>query len=424
MMSVSRMALVAALGGSAVLLATPADAQRRNRNQQPAAAAAQPQGRTLNLSREERAVLVPLEAAAAGADRAAQDAALAAAQPVVRGADARYAFARFQMRIATQRNDNAMMARGVDMAIDSGAAPPEEMVVLLGAQGDAALQANDNAKAERALTRLSQLRPNDIDVQARLAQLRINQGRVGEGLTALQTAISASTAAGQRAPENWYRFALARSFDSRDPAVRSRAVGFGRALVGAYPTAVNWRDALLVYREVAGLDTAAQIDLSRLMVAAGALAGERDYYEFANSLNQGGYPAEAKAVLDAGIARRMVDANRSPFRELLATANGRIPADRADLPASQRTALAAATGTPALRTGDAFLGYARYPEAIALYQAALQKGGVDANLVNTRLGIAYALSGQRPLAEATFRAVTGPRAELAAFWLLWLQQPR
>ncbi|MEA3017142.1 MAG: hypothetical protein QOI38_1864, partial [Sphingomonadales bacterium] len=111
-----------------------------------------------------------------------------------------------------------------------------------------------------------------------------------------------------------------------------------------------------------------------------------------------------------------------PFRELLAAANGRIPADRADLPASQRTALAAATGTSALRTGDAFLGYARYPEAIALYQAALQKGGVDANLVNTRLGIAYALSGQRQLAETTFRAVTGPRADLAAFWMLWLQQ--
>jgi hypothetical protein len=158
------------------------------------------------------------------------------------------------------------------------------------------------------------------------------------------------------------------------------------------------------------------------MLASGSLAGERDYFDFANALNQGGYPAEAKAVLDAGISRRMVDGARSPFRELLQTANARLAADRADLPNSQRSALAAATGTPALRTGDAFLGHARYPEAIALYQAALQKGGVDANIVNTRLGIAYALSGQRPLAETAFRAVTGPRAEVAAFWLLWLSQ--
>jgi hypothetical protein len=127
-------------------------------------------------------------------------------------------------------------------------------------------------------------------------------------------------------------------------------------------------------------------------------------------------------VLDEGVRVRQIDAARSPFREMLSLANQRIPADRADLPSSQRTALAAATGVPALRTGDAFLGYARYPEAIALYQAALQKGGVDTNVANTRLGIALALAGRRPEAEAAFRAVTGARADVAALWLLWLSQ--
>ena len=53
-------------------------------------------------------------------------------------------------------------------------------------------------------------------------------------------------------------------------------------------------------------------------------------------------------------------------------------------------------------------------------RAALQKGGQDANMVNTRLGAALALAGQRAEAEAAFRAVTGQRAELAQLWLLWL----
>ena len=44
----------------------------------------------------------------------------------------------------------------------------------------------------------------------------------------------------------------------------------------------------------------------------------------------------------------------------------------------------------------------------------------DANLANTRLGASLALAGQRAEAETAFRAVTGPRAELAQFWLLWL----
>lgn len=424
MMSVSRFALGAALalGGSAVLVTTAAEAQTAPRGRQTRPQTVQAQGRTLSLTAAERTALVPLDAAARGTDRAAQDAALAAAQAVVRSPDARYAFARYQMAIAIQRSDNAMLSRSVDMAIDSGVAPAEELPTYLSSQAQLATEARDFPKAERALARLSELRPGDVETQIALARLRISQGNVANGLQTIQRAIAARQAAGQPAPESWHRFALATAHGSRDAAVRAQIVPLATGLVRAFPTGVNWRDALLIYREVTTPDAQTNLDVYRLMLQAGALSGERDYYDFANALNQGGYPAEAKAVLDAGIARRMVDAGRSPFRELLATANGRLPADRSDLPNSQRAALAAATGTPALRTGDAFLGYARYPEAIALYQAALQKGGVDANVVNTRLGIAYALSNQRPLAEAAFRAVTGPRAQLAAFWLLWLQQ--
>ena len=67
-------------------------------------------------------------------------------------------------------------------------------------------------------------------------------------------------------------------------------------------------------------------------------------------------------------------------------------------------------------------------EAVKLYTEfgypALQKGGQDVNLVNTRLGAALALAGQRAEAEAAFRLVTGPRAELAQLWLFWLSSHR
>lgn len=425
MKSVSRLAITAALamGATSALIPAPAEAQRAPRpGSRPAQAQVQVQGRTLNLSPAERTALVALDAAARGTDRDAQDAALAAARPVIRSADARYAFARYQMTIGLQRTDSAMTGSAVDMALESGVVPAEELPTFLSSQAAMAIQANDNAKAERALTRLNELQPGNVDIQVQLAQLRVNQGRVSEGLRALQGAIQSRQTAGQAAPEAWHRFAVANSYNSRDAAIRAQAPAFARGLVTAYPTAVNWRDALMILRETSSLDAAAQLDLWRLQLAAGALTGERDYFDFANTLNQGGLPGEAKSVLDAGIRARMVDAARSPFRELLTTANGRIAADRADLPNSQRTALAAATGTAALRTGDAFFGYGRYPEAIALYQAALQKGGIDANVANTRLGIAYALSGQRPQAETAFRAVTGARADLAQMWMLWLQR--
>ena len=71
-------------------------------------------------------------------------------------------------------------------------------------------------------------------------------------------------------------------------------------------------------------------------------------------------------------------------------------------------------------TGDAYLGYGEYAKAAELYRAALTKSGVDTNLANLRLGIALARSGDKAGATAAFNAVTGPRADIAKYWLLYL----
>jgi hypothetical protein len=61
----------------------------------------------------------------------------------------------------------------------------------------------------------------------------------------------------------------------------------------------------------------------------------------------------------------------------------------------------------------------RLPNSIVLLS---RRAGVDANLVNSRLGMALALGGRRAEAETAFKAVTGARASLASYWLLWLAQ--
>jgi len=116
----------------------------------------------------------------------------------------------------------------------------------------------------------------------------------------------------------------------------------------------------------------------------------------------------------------MLDTGEAAVRQLV-TANTRAAAtERAGLARARTQALAASTGAPALAAGDAHFGNGQFAEAAELYRAALQKGGADANVVNTRLGASLALAGQRAEAEAAFRAVTGPRADLASFWLAWL----
>ena len=126
-------------------------------------------------------------------------------------------------------------------------------------------------------------------------------------------------------------------------------------------------------------------------------------------------------MLDEGVSRGKLRAGGA-HTDLLARANGAVAEDRAGLAGQRAAALAAAQARPAIGLADAFASYGQYAEAVELYRAALGKGGADADLINTRLGIAHAHAGQRAEAEAAFRAVTGTRADLAAFWLLWLER--
>jgi predicted Zn-dependent protease len=71
---------------------------------------------------------------------------------------------------------------------------------------------------------------------------------------------------------------------------------------------------------------------------------------------------------------------------------------------------------------EGYYGHGEYAKAAEFYRLALQKGSVDANLVNTRLGMALAQAGRKAEAETALKAVTGPRADLAGLWLLWLNQ--
>jgi Tfp pilus assembly protein PilF len=106
-------------------------------------------------------------------------------------------------------------------------------------------------------------------------------------------------------------------------------------------------------------------------------------------------------------------------------AGGKTAGDRASLAASERTAGSAATGKVALSTADAYLGYGDNDKAIALYKTALTKGGIDTDTANTHLGVALFRAGQKDAARAAFTAVNanGTRGDIAAFWLLYLDQP-
>jgi tetratricopeptide (TPR) repeat protein len=384
----------------------------------PAAAAAAPQ-RSYKFSKEERAALQPIETAVKARDWAKATSLAAAAQPAMQGTDAKYALGQFELQIGIGANDKAMQAKAINDLIASGGVPAAELPNLYRNQAAFALQANNNAAAEAAFQRVIQLAPNDPEAYVNLARIRNDTRRPQEALQAMDKAIELKRAAGQPVDVSWYRYALKIAYDNR---MKADSLRISRALVAAYPTKENWRDTLIIFREVNTLDRNTTVDLLRLMRASKALTSERDWYDLAEALGNAGLPGEEQAVLQEGASLHVVDLNKAGFREMMQSASSRVAADRASLPGIEAKALAAPTGTIALNTGDAYYGYGNYAKAATLYRAALGKSGVDPNVVNFHLGMALAMSGDKAGAQAAFRAVTGPRAEVAGLWMAWLGQ--
>jgi len=384
----------------------------------PPAAPAQPE-RQYDLSRAERTALAPALQAVGASNWAAAEAALPAADVAARGADAKYVVAQIRLRIGINTNNAPLQARAIDDLIASGGALPAEMPGLLENQARLARAAGDTAKADRALAQLAALNPSDPGARLRIAQGLVAQQDWPAALQAYQQIFQAEQQAGRPISEEWRKQILTVAYRGR---MGPQTVTYARELVTAFPTQSNWHDALVIYGEMGNGGEGAKLDTYRLMRAVGAMSAERDYVEYADAAMSGFMYGEVKAVLDEGLARNAIATNAGWARERLATANQRIASDRPTLAGERTAALAGSNATAALRTGDAFFSYGQYAEAAELYRAALQKGAADANLANMRLGEALALGGQRAEAEAAFRAVAGPRAELAQLWLLWLSR--
>ena len=307
------------------------------------AAIAQPsrravQARALDLSRDERAAIAALQAAASGVDRAAQDSALAAARAVARSADARYALAHYQLEIARARGDQQMQTQAVDALVESGLAGPDELPALLAHQATRAYSAGDVNRADRLLARAVELQPNNAalladagQLRARIAAAYASARRTAEAQTAMQQAvgllrraIEVRQAAGQPAPESWHLRALALAADGR---MAPQAIALARGLVAAYPTPLNWRDALLSYRELAPADPTLDLDVRRLMRASQALAGERDYLELCpGGRRRPGCTARPRRCSTKASSRGMLEPAKPAVAAAIAAANRRAAA--------------------------------------------------------------------------------------------------
>ena len=370
-------------------------------------------GRKVELSKEARKAILELQSAVTAGDTANIPAKLAAAQAAAKTSDDKYVVAVYQTKVATDAGDLAGMRAGIDALKASGGAAPADLVARYNNLGKRHYDSKQMDLAAAAFDASLAIDANNADALKMLASTRETQGRDAEAVTLMARSIAAAKLAGTKPKENDYKYAARIAYDAKSPA----AAQITSAWIADYPTATNWRDALRIYRDVNGLRGNAKIDVLRLAHAANALNGESDYFAYVNELVSGGYLNEAKAVIDEASAKRAIDANKQAFKQF-APRLAKAPA-RATIISVSKTAMnGPARG--ALEAGDALYGIGAYAEAAPLFKAAATKGGVDANLANLRLGMALARAGDKAGATAALNAVSGPQANTAKYWLIWL----
>lgn len=387
------------------------------------AVAKKSEAQQMNLSPDVVPDLQAAQEALGKKDFATVQAKVTAAEAKAKTPDDHFQIGIMKFNLGNQTQNTQLQAEGADEAIASGRATPDQAKQLYNIEGVMAYNSHNMAKAEAAFTKLVELDPTNADNINLLVETKIQNHKLGEALALVNKAIDAKKAAGQPVPETLYQRGLAIADDPsaramiQPASVDDMAIG----LVTAYPTPDNWRSALTVFRDIHKLDPSANLDVMRLARAAHALKGESDYNEYQQGALNRGLPGEAKSLIDEGGASHAIDTSKPVFRDAR-TSEAQIAKDKASLPASEKQARAAPTGKYAATTADAYFSYGQYPQAVALYRVALQKGGVDAAEVNTHLGIALAKAGDKAGAQQAFAQVTGPRAAIAKLWTVWLNQ--
>lgn len=417
MKSVSKAALAAAvLLAAPYAVSAPAVAQKKQKEEAP----------KIKVSDAFRKAAIEIEGLINAKDFAGAAGKLDALAALATNDDETFFVANFRLQTAANLKDDAATIRALDALIAHPKTAPTELGRFNFFRGDLTLKVKKHAEALPFLIKARDLgyAPNGTNLNLLIAQAQLDSGQIDAGVTSIDAAIKGEEAAGRKAPETWYKFAVDRLYRGGKKAAASEWLGRQMA---AYPSVQGWRATVLIYMEQArekgvAMDADLQLDLFRLMRAAKAMGGEADYIEYADLAQRRGLPWEAKAVIEEGRAAGKILAGNTAANELYRSATVREKAE-GSLAGEEKTAAAAANGTAAKNVGDAYLGSRNFAKAVELYRLALQKGGVDANLVNTRLGIALAMQGQKDEAKTAFQAVaTAPRSEIARFWTTWIDQ--
>ena len=415
---VTPVALALALAMTSGAVSTPAFAAKKEEKKA---------GPKLNITPDVLKALQTAQKSAEAQDFAAAKTAIAEADSKAASNDDKYQIGAIKLNTGIASKDEAMKMEGLNQMLDSGLTPPEQAGQFNAVAADAALaQKNYDVAIQRGQAALAAGYKAEA-VQPTIAQAYFGKagttnttaeparGFTQQGLAALMAA-DATKAAGQQVPAQWYQIGVSRAEAAKLPDVTEWA----KMSYQADPSGQNLRTLVRLFQRAnPNITNRENLDVLRLLGASDGLVVAQDFTEYAEMASKTGIYGEVKTVIDKGRSKGVLNASQGA--DVYQSAVPKIAGDKSTLGSAEADAQKAANGKIAAATADAYLGYGDYAKAASMFELAKQKGGVDADEVNTRLGIAKTLGGDTAGAKAAFEAVQGgARKQIAGLWLAYL----
>ena len=247
-------------------------------------------------------------------------------------------------------------------------------------------------------------------------------GDYAAAVDALKAAVAANEAAGMHPPE--VRLQMLASSQSQLKNDAAYVVTLEQ-LVRLYPKKDYWNSLLANVERKPGFEDYVILDVYRLRLATGSMKEAEDFTDMANLALRGGYPAEAKSALDAGIAAGLLGHGKggAEFDKLRLRADAQAEEDRKALGQGDARVEQAKDGTGLFANGFNYVTHGRFDQGVPMMERGIARGGLKhPDLARLELGVAYALAGKKEPARAVFAQVTGTdgAADLARLWNLYL----
>ncbi len=209
------------------------------------------------------------------------------------------------------------------------------------------------------------------------------------------------------------------AFDAGDEVTQRQAL---ETLVAHTGKPEYWNDLLKMSEHGAGMRDHDTLDVYRLRLLTGTIAGKDEYTTLAQLAIQLKFFTEAQAVLEKGQAAKVLTDDRT--NKLLALAKSQAAAAAATAAKDLAAAQAAPKGDALVKIGEDQWGQGKAKDAVATIKAGIAKGVDDKNNAQIRLGMALISAGQKADAQKAFDVVkpaspSDKSAMVAHLWSLY-----